>query len=92
MWKSQLSRAAMFLLVIAYGSVINAQYQYWTTDIEKYSYLSLGAADLDISHLNKTVQKLGFPLFRIVHFLFSWVLRSLSSIWFLKAGLGNDFP
>ena len=89
MWKSQLSRAAMFLLVIAYGSVINAQYQYWTTDIEKYSYLSLGSADLDISHLNKTMQKLGFSSFPDRPFVFQLGSQIFIQHLVLESGIGG---
>lgn len=63
MLKSLISKFSMFLLVFACGSVINAQYQQWTTDIERYSYLSLGTAELDISHLNKTMASLGYSSF-----------------------------
>jgi hypothetical protein len=89
MWKSQLSRAAMFLLVIACSSVINAQYQYWTTDIEKYSYLSLGSADLDISHLNKTMQKLGFSSFPDRPFVFQLGSQIFIQHLVLESGMGG---
>lgn len=89
MWKLQLFRAAMFLLVIAYGSVINAQYQCWTTDIEKYSYLSLGSADLDISHLNKTVQKLGFSSFPDRPFAFQLGSQIFIQHLVLESGIGG---
>lgn len=63
MWKSHDFKSALFLLVFAGVSVINAQYQQWTTDIEKYSFLSIGSTKPDIDHLNKTINTLGFSSF-----------------------------
>ncbi|HEX3019085.1 MAG TPA: hypothetical protein VHP36_02235 [Chitinispirillaceae bacterium] len=89
MWKSQLFRSAMFLLVIAYGSVINAQYQCWTTDIEKYSYLSLGTAELDIENLNKTMANLGFSSFADRPFTFQLGSQIFIQHLVLESGIGG---
>lgn len=63
MWKSHVSKITLFLLVFSYCSVIKAQYQQWTSDVEKNSYASIGGADLELSDLNKTMKNLGYPSF-----------------------------